>query len=314
MKNKMALFTIFSIIALGIAACSPKQTEMDNAPVVPAAIIAEGQLLPVQTLDLSFTVSGQVADVLVDNGMEVRKGQVLARLVDSSERQAILAGAEKEALAAQQALDDYKEAADVNLAQGKIDAIIAGKLRTTARNNFLASSSREAQARLDEADGNLAIAEEALARLEANGGLDPDQLNTLEAQVEAANANVASGQDALDALELKADMTGTIADVRIIPGQRVEPGEVAMAIADFSEWIIETDNLTEIEVVDIVVGQEVEVVLDALPDVILKGEVSNINTRFEEKRGDVTYTVTVVLKETSPLMRWGMTAAVRFEE
>ena len=54
--------------------------------------------------------------------------------------------------------------------------------------------------------------------------------------------------------------------------------------------------------------------LDALPDVTLKGEVTNINARFEEKRGDITYTVTVLLTETDPLMRWGMTAAVRFEE
>jgi hypothetical protein len=46
--------------------------------------------------------------------------------------------------------------------------------------------------------------------------------------------------------------------------------------------------------------------------VVLKGEVTSINDRYEEKRGDITYTVTVLLKESDPLLRWGMTAAVRF--
>jgi len=250
--------------------------------------------------------------VLVEDGEEVRKDQALATLVDSAQAQSALASAEREALAAQQALDDYKAAAQVNLAQAQIEAILAGKRRTTALNNYNASKSRESTARLDEAEGNLEIAEAALQRIEENEGLDPERLNTLEAQLNAAQAAVDSAQAAIDALTIKAPMSGAIADVRIIHGQRVQPGEVVMAVADFSEWVVETDNLTETEVVDITLGQAVEVVLDALPDVPLQGEVSRINQRFEEKRGDITYTVTVLLKETDPLMRWGMTAAVRF--
>ena len=85
-----------------------------------------------------------------------------------------------------------------------------------------------------------------------------------------------------------------------------------MALADFSSWVVKTDSLTELEVVNVSEGQSVQVILDALPDTVLKGTVTNINERFEEKRGDITYTVTVQLDETDPLMRWGMTAAVYF--
>jgi multidrug resistance efflux pump len=311
MKNKLSLFILLAIITALLAACgSPKADE--NAAPVSRDIIAEGRLLPVSALDLSFTVSGQVDEVLVEDGEEVRKDQALATLVDSAQAQSALASAEREALAAQQALDDYKAAAQVNLAQAQIEAILAGKRRTTALNNYNASKSRESTARLDEAEGNLEIAEAALQRIEENEGLDPERLNTLEAQLNAAQAAVDSAQAAIDALTIKAPMSGAIAAVRIIHGQRVQPGEVVMAVADFSEWVVETDNLTETEVVDITLGQAVEVVLDALPDVTLQGEVSRINQRFEEKRGDITYTVTVLLKETDPLMRWGMTAAVRF--
>jgi len=311
MKKKLSLFILLAIITALLAACGSPKTD-ENAAPVSRDIIAEGRLLPVSALDLSFTVSGQVDEVLVEDGEEVRKDQALATLVDSAQAQSALASAEREALAAQQALDDYKAAAQVNLAQAQIEAILAGKRRTTALNNYNASKSRESTARLDEAEGNLEIAEAALQRIEENEGLDPERLNTLEAQLNAAQAAVDSAQAAIDALTIKAPMSGAIADVRIIHGQRVQPGEVVMAVADFSEWVVETDNLTETEVVDITLGQAVEVVLDALPDVPLQGEVSRINQRFEEKRGDITYTVTVLLKETDPLMRWGMTAAVRF--
>jgi len=314
MKRKISPVILAAIIILAVSACAPKAAAADKAlATAPTdAIIAEGRLLPVSSLDLSFSVPGQVAEVLVKEGDTVKADQVLARLVDSPEAQSALAGAKKEALAAQQALDDYKAAAEVNLAQGQLTAILAKKKLTTARDNFYAGKSTETTARMDEAAGNLKIAQDALKQLEANAGLDPDQINTLEARLGAANAAVESARAAVDALVLKAAMSGSAADIKILPGQRITAGEVVMAVADFSKWVVETDNLTEVEVVKVKEGQEVEIILDALPDVALKGVVSNINARFEEKRGDITYTVKAILNETNPLMRWGMTAAVKF--
>jgi multidrug resistance efflux pump len=312
MKRIIYPAILFALI-LVISACAPDDGSAEEIPTpTPSAIISEGRLLPVSSLDMSFSVPGQVDQVLVKDGDMVKTGQVLARLETSSEAQSALAGAEKEALAAQQALDDYKAAADVNLAQGQINAILAKKKLTTARDNYFAGKSTESQARMDEAAGNLVIAEEDLKQLQENAGLDPDQIHTLEAQLNAANAALQNAQAAVDALTLKAAMPGTVSDIRIIPGQRIAAGEVVMAVADFTQWIVETDNLTEVEVVKVAEGQEVEIILDALPDEVLKGVVSNISSRFEEKRGDITYTVTAVLNEANPLMRWGMTAAVKF--
>jgi hypothetical protein len=56
----------------------------------------------------------------------------------------------------------------------------------------------------------------------------------------------------------------------------------------------------------------VEVVLDALPEKTFSGQVTQIDMVYEEKRGDTTYTATIVLDQFDPQMRWGMTAAVQF--
>jgi hypothetical protein len=45
----------------------------------------------------------------------------------------------------------------------------------------------------------------------------------------------------------------------------------------------------------------------------MKGEILFIGQTYSENQGDVVYEVTVLLTDTNPAMRWGMTAAVRFE-
>lgn len=109
-------------------------------------------------------------------------------------------------------------------------------------------------------------------------------------------------------------MDGTVAGLSLQAGQQVGAGAPVLTLADFSTWIVKTENLTELEVSEVEVGQKVEVVLDALPGITMAGEVSHISTRFEEKRGDVTYTATIKLEQVDPRMRWGMTAAVRFTQ
>jgi hypothetical protein len=56
------------------------------------------------------------------------------------------------------------------------------------------------------------------------------------------------------------------------------------------------------------------VTADALPDLELSGTVESIGEVFEEKRGDITYTVRVALDERDERLRWGMTTVVAFEK
>lgn len=184
----------------------------------------------------------------------------------------------------------------------------------------LASAQRGAKPLdVEVAEGNVAVAEAAVKEAEdryaeLQGGPDPDLLEAAQARLDAAKAALTAAQDALDNSELRAPFAGVVADLRIKEGEQAGPGQVAAVLADFSGWVVETDNLTEIEVVKISEGQKVEVVLDALPDVTLHGTVKTISPVFEEKRGDITYTVTIALDDGDPKMRWGMTAVTTFEK
>ena len=313
MKKRLLPVFLFIILGILITSCGGNDAaaEAQNA-LEPDTLIAEGSLQPVKALDLSYSVSGRVQDVLVKDGDEVEVDQVLAKLEDVPDLEETLARARQEVVDAQNSLDDYDALAEVNIPEAEIEVILARSRYKNARDNYLDGRSTEREARMDEAEAEMHLAEQALEELVANYGLDPDQVRALEARLAAAQAAVDSANADIDALLLRASMAGTVVDVDLTIGQQVDAGVVVMSLVDYSSWVVKTDSLTEIEVIDVSLGQEVEVVLDALPDTLLKGMVTNINERFEEKRGDITYTVTVELQETDPRMRWGMTAAVYF--
>jgi HlyD family secretion protein len=129
----------------------------------------------------------------------------------------------------------------------------------------------------------------------------------------AAQTSIAAAEASLKDLELKATIAGTVVKLDLIPGQRVSPGNVVIQLADFSQWYVETDNLTEIDVVNISNGQAASVAPDALPALTLEATVDRISDVFEEKRGDVTYTARLLVSQADPRLRWGMTVVVNFK-
>ncbi len=172
---------------------------------------------------------------------------------------------------------------------------------------------------LDIAEANQAVAEAQLLLALQNydeiaSGPDPDGLAAVEARIKAAEAGLVSAQATLNNIELVAPFDGKIVDLVITTGEQVAPGVTAAVLADFSQWIVETDDLTEIEVPEISIGQSVTIVPDALPDLELTGTVERISDVFEEKRGDITYTARIKLNEENELLRWGMTVVVTFEK
>lgn len=169
----------------------------------------------------------------------------------------------------------------------------------------LETNLKEAQTRL----------EEALKEYQdLQKGPNADAVAAAEARIKAAEENLTAAKANLDNLDLKATIDGTIVDMDLVVGQQVSPGQPVMRLADLSKLYVETDDLTEIEVVDVKAGQKVTIVADALPGVEMTGTVESISQVFEEKRGDITYTVRIILDNPDPLLRWGMTVVVTFEE
>ena len=217
---------------------------------------------------------------------------------------------------AQEELDEYADLDPDNPTRENAQTTLDNAQRdyddAVYERDVLQNQLHQARAALDMARSRL---EDAQRRYDARqDGPDPDELALAQARLDSAAAQVAAAREALEDLELAAPYAGMVVDLHDLePGENVTPGTAVVTLADFSAWVVESRDLTELDVVDVEVGQPVEVIPDALPDLAFAGEVESIGRAFTERSGDILYTVRVRLDDSDPRLRWGMTVTLTFE-
>jgi HlyD family secretion protein len=174
------------------------------------------------------------------------------------------------------------------------------------------------------------VAEEALDRAEAVAAqaqlqleqLPPDaspgqieavqaNLRLAEAERDLAESRLAEAQTALVQTEVRAPFAGTVADVAVDAGEQAIAGQTIVTIGDTAGWLIETTDLTELEVVRVAVGDRATITFEALPDVMVEGTVERIQVRGTSEAGGVVFAVALRPDLNDPALRWGMSATVR---
>lgn len=160
-------------------------------------------------------------------------------------------------------------------------------------------------------------------------GATTTQIAAAEADVKAATATLQQQLISLSQMELRAPFGGLVAAVDINPGEQASPGASLVQLADTSEWRIETEDLTELQVVDVVEGDSAIITFDALPGVEMTARVTSIRPFGENSSGDIVYTVmlepasitttaaapeNVTTANAAERLRWNMTAVVTFDE
>lgn len=179
---------------------------------------------------------------------------------------------------------------------------------------------KEAQANLERlrepATANeIAEAEAMVQQAQAQFGLAlagprSEELAAAAAAVDQAQAGLEQAQASLADTELRAPFTGTVAGLDVSQGEQVMVGMPIVQLADLGAWQIETDDLTELDIVRVQAGETVRLTFDAVEGLELAGTVQRIKAVGEEKRGDMTFTVIVGLDEQDFRLRWNMTAVV----
>ncbi|RPJ22103.1 MAG: biotin/lipoyl-binding protein, partial [Chloroflexi bacterium] len=278
MKTKIISLSIFMLVAVlllsacGNAATPTQEPVTTPAPVVDSSvIIAEGRLEPVRYAEIAFNASGVVSEVLVQEGQAVKKGEPLIRLGDESDTN--YASAQLELVSAQKALNDLQNVAGTDLAQAVIDLREAqedyddavdyldylrndDKIPQTESRRILVQTWKgyEYQVKtksikgpapadwITEAENDLGLEKAELDAAQRTydrlkGGVDAEQLAVLEARLNAAKAGVA-------AFSVTAPFDGVVANLNAKTGGSINAGEVAVTVADFSHWIINTTDLT----------------------------------------------------------------------
>ena len=284
-KRKLLLLLLALLLAAGAWwAWNSRQENNKNLPPVKAdqRILSEGIIYPVRYAQMVMPVDGMVGEILTTEGDRVKAGQPLIRLV-RQDYEARVGSARSDVARAAAAL----EQARVNLTDAE---------REYNRQKQLEAAGATARQQLDQARTALERSRAALAQAEA------DLLTQQNKKTEAERL--------LDKTELRAPIDGTVAFLDVKVGEHSLPGTVLVRIADESAWVIRSDDLTELVIARVRIGNPAVLTFDGIPGLEIPGKVSMIRPYGEKKRGDITYTVTIVPERWDDRLRWMMTAQI----
>jgi HlyD family secretion protein len=287
-------------------------------------------------VQLAFNNSERIAEVKVEEGDQVQKGDVLARL-DTSRLEPMVAQAEAQ-LAAQ--LEVFKrlragsrpeEIAQARANVMSADADLANSRRQYERLVKLASVRLSDQTEVravskedvDNAKAALAVAEAKL--IVQQKALDLALLGPRREEVDEADARYKANQAQLALLKQQLDDAKLVAPVNAVVRTRLmEPGEMAtpqrpvfsLAIID-PKWV--RAYVSEPDLGKVHHGMKAQVQVDSFPDQRFEGWVGFISpvaeftpkaVQTEQLRTSLVYEVRVFVRDPENRLRLGMPATV----
>lgn len=159
-----------------------------------STFIVEGQIVPNDFANLSFTTAGTVTEILVKEGDFVSKGSALIIMGDREPLEASLAAAELELLSAQQQLDDLTENASLASSQANLAVLDAEAALRDAQQRLEEIDTDETQDQIDEAKKAVVDAkdelEDAQDEFDKYQDLDADDQNRKDAEDKLKDAQV----------------------------------------------------------------------------------------------------------------------------
>jgi HlyD family secretion protein len=310
----VGLLVVAVIIGAKVASGGEAKTMVYTSPVerltsLKAIVQASGEIQPKDSIDIQAEIQGVIVDLPVKEGDSVKKGQVLLRIdpiATQAETSAMRAAAseaeaQEKGEEVQIAMSEASLAGDESQLQtSKLELVQAEATLQRAQDAFVRRqklfdqqliSADDMEIAKNTVDVNSAARDAAASRvtqyealLRANK-IALDQRTALrdaaKNRVEAAQANLARAEDTLRKTTIYAPQDGIITKRNVEVGERAVPGTLdnplatLMTISDMS-YIEAQIKVDETDVVQISLGDEAVIEVDALPDRKLKGVVTEI--------------------------------------
>ncbi|WP_116810234.1 efflux RND transporter periplasmic adaptor subunit [Steroidobacter cummioxidans] len=227
---------------------------------------ASGYVVARRQATVSAKVTGKVVEVFTEEGNEVKQGELLARLDDTTMRPQL------------DLAERQLESATKNLQEVEV------RLAEAERN-----LRRTQQLRADKL-----VSEQALDSAQAEHGALQARLEALKSEVKVAQSSVRVRAQDLDDLLVRAPFTGVVVSKDAQPGEMISPisaggGFTRTGIAtvvDMDSREIEVD-VNEAFINRVKAGQKAEAVLDAYPDWTIACHVINIVPTADRQKATV---------------------------
>jgi HlyD family secretion protein len=260
-------------------------------------VSASGEVKPRKYVNISSNVPGMIEKIYVKEGEKVKEGQILIKL-DSAQYEASVAR-DKAYIAS---LEEDLKNAEINLK----------KAEATYKRSL-------------ELHKEQLISDEALENAKTQYETALAQKNSLLHRIAQAKASFQSTLDSLNKTIIRSPIDGVVTSLKVeegevaVVGTMNNPGTVLLTIADLSVMEVEVD-VDETDVINVKLGQKAEVKVDALPDKILEGEVTEIGSSAKQtstllssssstSKEAKDFKVVVTLKNPPSVLKPGLSAS-----
>jgi HlyD family secretion protein len=246
---------------------------------------ATGHIEAITTVQVGAEVSGRIASVEVDYNDAVKAGQVLARF-DRTALDATRSQAQATLAAARAALE-----------QAKTDRERANTDRARAERLFAATV-------MNQAEHDTAVATARLMQ---------QRVAAAEAQLEAQRAAFTLAKTNLDHTLILAPIDGVVITRNVDPGQTVasmlQTPVLFTVAADLRKMRV-IAAVDEADTGEVAVGQQARFTVNAYPNRVFQGTVTEVRNSPQVVQDVVTYGTVVEVDNTDLALKPGMTASV----
>jgi len=340
----LALIIFFSIRATRSDEVLVQTSKVVRKDVLKANVAASGSIRAKDQVNVQAENVGVVTYLPVREGDRVKKGDVLLKIDPiqaSTQTDATRAqfDASRQDLRAQQF---QISTAEYNIANAKTQLESTRSQKDQAEANLARATSsfkrsqqlseeglisrdeyEQAQTNLKAVQSQFEVAKAQLAQMETQIKISENSLSQMKTSVAAAEtrlksqeANLAQATDQLRKTTIPSPLDGVITQLVVHTGERAVPGTLnspqatLMTIADLS--VIQAElKVDETDIVSLAIGNSAQVKVDALPDLVLNGEVteignSPITTGTSATQEAKDFKVIVTVKDPPEKIRPGM--------
>jgi HlyD family secretion protein len=288
--KKILLIVVILLVLVGVAVGTVLHNQANAIKVSTARVTRQdlvsvvsgtGQIKPKTYVNIGATAFGRITHLNVKEGDHVKRGAVLATIENVqpeatvAAQQATIASSKTDVtsfIAAEQTAVANVNEAKADLIQKKLDydrALALYQEKLIAKQDYDAK-----KAAYDVSLATLAQRQAAQAQAEA-------QTESQRAKVNQALASQRSNYDALDKTVSRAPFDGLVTNIPVREGETVvlgiqnAEGSTLMTLADMSNITAEV-KVDETDIVNVTLGQPVDVTVDALPGRTFKGHVTEV--------------------------------------
>lgn len=290
MKSKGLIFSLLGVVAVlgaGIwwsSSSKPKgekvQTEKIAKRTIYETVSASGKIFPEVEVKISSDVSGEIVELLVQEGDTVKKGQLLCRVNPEAYISTVERGEAGVNSARAQADQSRSQIESSRSRSIQAKAQLENAKTIFQRQKTLFADGVISKAELDNAIVALNVAEASFEATNADIKSIEQGTRAADFSIKSANAQLKELRTNLKRTSIYAPTSGIISKLNVKKGERVlgtiqMSGTEILRIADFSSMEVQVD-VSENDVPRVNVGDNVDIDIDAFIGKKFKGKVYQI--------------------------------------